>query len=198
MMAAATIDSRAAWVILVCGTAGVEVPLTEHEQTERNYLRIESSQFSLELEGDPDFILETYDNVRADILRRLIDLINSADSGERRPASVPNKAVRGQSLNELSGRVQSETPTNESSAARAPNYLWVYITHEIYNKVYAVDLATYSASPLSRFFDGRRLRKIYIDKEYHAVLGSLVGTGKTLWSELTVKGRDQLNAVNKS
>ncbi|PIV99343.1 MAG: hypothetical protein COW42_11305, partial [Deltaproteobacteria bacterium CG17_big_fil_post_rev_8_21_14_2_50_63_7] len=56
------------------------------EDDKRNYLRIRSEQFSLELEGDPAFILETYDTVRQDILRRLIDLIrggqSSADSAK--------------------------------------------------------------------------------------------------------------------
>ncbi|MDX9722558.1 MAG: hypothetical protein RBU37_17560 [Myxococcota bacterium] len=165
------------------------------ERQKRNYLRIESSKFSLELEGDPAFILETYDNVREDVLRRLIELISSADR-ELRSSSVQNKAVRGQSLEELSTRAEESSPA--VAPVRAANYLWVYITHEIYNKVYAVDLATFSASPLSRYFDGRRLRKLYLDKEYHGVLGSLVGTGKTLWSELTSKGRDKLNTPGNS
>ena len=163
------------------------------EDDKRNYLRIRSEQFSLELEGDPAFILETYDTVRQDILRRLIDLIrggqSSADSAKTMMQSIPAEVQQDVPPLQPDAEAQEQ---HQQSKANANNYVWVYITHEIYNKVYVVDLPTFSASPLSRFLDGVRLRKLYVNREYQEVLGPLIGTGKTLWSELTKKGREQL------
>lgn len=162
------------------------------EDDKRNYLRIRSEQFSLELEGDPAFILETYDTVRQDILRRLIELIRGdqshLDSAKTMVQNIPDE-VRQDPPAQNDPEVQEQ---QQHSKANANNYVWVYITHEIYNKVYVVDLPTFSASPLSRFLDGIRLRKLYVNREYQEVLGPLIGTGKTLWSELTKKGREQL------
>ena len=186
----------------------------------RNYLRIESPEFSLELEGDPNFILETYDNVRQDVLRRLIDLIRS---GQQAPQQVQQSGHYQQVHPQQQRQPQQRAPMQRQGAANRTadiwtrpqeerssgawdavsehekeiGYIWVYITHEIYNKVYVVDLNTFAASPLSRCFDGRRLRKIYIDREFQGVLGPLVGTGKTLWSELTKQGRERLSKVNE-
>ena len=157
-------------------------------EEKRNYLRISSEAFSLELEGDPNFILETYDNVREDVLRRLIKLLQEAPATIPRPQSAPTEHL------DLPVADPPHDPHESSRirAANAKNYVWVYVTHEIYNKVYVVDLPNFMTSPFSRFLDGQRLRKMYINREHRDLLGPLLETGKTLWSELTEKGREQL------
>ncbi len=143
----------------------------------KNLLRIESPQFSLELEGDPEFVMETYDTVRRDILKRLLDIIMASQE----PAPTVVSPV-----------LSSVEPAAPADLSESQAYVWVYVTHEIYNKVYVVDHPTFSASPLSRFLDGIRLRRIYLSREHRELLGPMVGTGKSLWSELTRKGREQL------
>lgn len=175
---------------------------SSEEEEKENYLRIESPDFSLELEGDPDFILHTYDTVREDILRRLIELIQNSDVDPSDPSArtIVTPAV-GES------EVKSRKPTIDELAQRArsgrlneanPNaYVWVYVTHEIYNKVYVVDLDAWNESPLAEFLDGRRLRKMFVERDARDQVKSMIGTGKTLWSELTPKGREQLATNNK-
>lgn len=168
------------------------------DDSKRNYLRISSEAFSLELEGDPHFILETYDNVRTDVLRRLIELIRSHDDSGPPTLQEPIEAV--------SEKAESRPPLEELGqrdsakvrAANAVNYVWIYVTHEIYNKVYVVDLESFMHSPFSRYLDGRRLRKLYIDRTSQELLGPLISTGKTLWSELTREGRKRLSRTSES
>lgn len=166
----------------------------------RNYLRISSDSFSLELEGDPAFILETYDNVRQDILRRLIDLIRKAEAAaahgeEASTLTEPMEPVG--TTPELPADARVAPDSTRVRAANAQNYVWVYITHDIYNKVYVVDLDSFMGSPFSRFLDGRRLRKLYVSRDQQDSLGALLHHGKTLWSELTERGREQLGGTEK-
>ena len=149
----------------------------------RNYLRIEAPSFSLELEGEPQFILDSYDNVRQDVLKRLVALMQD---------SHPEDGI---DLSSIDGPIVTGDDTPRDPPAAVPedgHYVWVYIAHEIYNKVHVVDLDTFNASPLSRFLDGVRLKKIFLDREFRDTLGPLLGTGKTLWSELTKKGRERV------
>ena len=149
----------------------------------RNYLRIEAPSFSLELEGEPQFILDSYDNIRQDVLKRLVAVMHSnvvQPAGD--PASLGAAIVSGE-----------KTPPDPPAALpKDGHYVWVYIAHEIYNKVHVVDLDAFNASPLSRFLDGIRLKKVFLDREFRDTLAPLLGTGKTLWSELTKKGRERV------
>lgn len=266
--------------------------MTDSHERERaavtdSYLKISSPSFSLELEGHPSFIMQSYDMVREDVLRRLMELMRQAapvspssaqaqaepqrgeietnqpsawsaqvvadekaltsvdlqlpaevtgrPSGNFRatspvssrpnnmrdikarmaskqpvsrpstmnpqqpvqsaalntqasiqvdipppPGAVPSVAAAGANADASSGAAQ---PVAQSERAQRAHYIWIYITHQAYNKVYVADIHALEKSPVGAFMDGRRVRKIHLENVALAAFRPLFGEGQTMWSE---------------
>jgi hypothetical protein len=77
------------------------------------------------------------------------------------------------------------TPSGDPIALKAnrTHYVWIYISHQAYNKVYVADLDTLDRSPLRAFLDGPRLRKLYLEGVDLPAFKALLGEGRTLWTE---------------
>lgn len=181
------------------------------DEPQGSYLKIESKSFNIELEGEPDFILSSYNSFRSTILKRLIELIQSGDvepSGDgggdnpwgRRDTQLSDgPAVEHVERRSSPANAAASMPSAEAGPrpGRDESYIWVYVTHDIYNKVYVIDTETFTSSSIHRFLDGRRMRKVYLDQAHQEFLRPLLGTGKTLWSELTAKGREKIGATGE-
>jgi hypothetical protein len=238
------------------------------------YLKISSPSFSLELEGHPSFVMQSYDMVREDILRRLMELMRPASGNDparaplaavseaapagapvtspavpelpipeppaaRAPAfsfrDAPSLSARPNNMRDIKARMASKQPVRASASSLAAiqgaadaqsvqlntqasilvelppaapvtpphadpaapsaplppavpvvaraHYIWIYISHSAYNKVYVADLQALSQSPLQAFMDGRRLKKIHIENMDLPAFKALFGEGRTLWTE---------------
>ena len=236
------------------------------------FLKIESPSFSLELEGEPEFVHRCYDMVRDDILRRLTDIIRqhqqqAQPDATTTPAPAPSPREFKPRSNEtfrsgaaarhnardvkarmaarsepklapavpeaekthtlpttsharpnLSGKTKATLaiiPKLSSDRAQLPRpsagqakasprpahpsregYVWVYITHEVYNKVYVAELDVFKRSPLGAFLQGERIEKLYLDDAAFPALRTLTGEGKTMWSELNPKAQKRFQRQN--
>ena len=143
------------------------------EQAPKAKLKIKTDDFTLDLEGDSEFILSAYISVRDEIVRRLNHKIKPP--APKKPDKFDGK---------FSGRSPYENPQED--------YLWVYSCHDIYNKVYVINRANLESSYLSRLIDIKRVKKIFIERDQSELLSSVLSEGKTLWSELTPVGREKL------
>ena len=150
--------------------------LDDDEEEGKNLLRIKAGSFSLELEGDPDFINSVYDSVRDDLLAKL-------EAATQKPKEPPPKSKGGFDV---------DVERLKNIKVKGNGYVWVYVCHELYNKVHVVPRDTLSVSPLSSVIQTRRLSKVYVNRARLKELESLIGSGKTLWSELTTEGRRRL------
>lgn len=266
----------------------------DDDKSQDNLLRIESPSFSLELEGEPAFIMQSYDMIREDILERLIKVLRDNRNADAQPASTPTpqattpptpsprpqlrgprtdrpsiRGIKARMANhrrddkpdttrdgqpsgfaqtqamfvaapdqpsqdaksaspgntlamiapgavkaQANKRPQRQTPSRAKVPPSLPktrgrraatpaspqhrakpspaDYVWVYLTHDIYNKVYVCDIGTFQNSPLAAFLDGRHVAKVYFENTPLEPFNELIGHGKTLWSELTKKGRSKL------
>ncbi|MBH24716.1 MAG: hypothetical protein CMH57_09750 [Myxococcales bacterium] len=147
-------------------------PTTEFEDDDAvsaaNTLRIRAGSFSVELEGDSDFVQASYELMRQQILQRLRDILRKNTArGDRGKAIAQRASHNG-------------------------GFIWVYVCHPLYNKIHIVSRDTLSTSALGSVIHANALNKIYVDRRGLAELETLIGSSKTLWSELTTEGRERL------
>jgi len=152
-------------------------PLETSSEPRKNLLRIKAGSFSLELEGDADFINNVYDSVRDDLLAKM------AAASRAAPGAEPPSGDSGLNI---------DVEKLPDIKVKGNGYVWVYVCHELYNKVHVVSRDTLAVSPLASFVDTRRMNKVYVNRARLKELESLIGSGKTLWSELTTEGRRRL------
>jgi hypothetical protein len=141
-----------------------------------NSLRIEGKRFALELEGDAEFINTAYDAVRDSIISRL------------RTTVTGQFTAFGQTLAPEADRndtVETDDP--------AGGYVWVYVCHALYRKVHVVSRAGLQQTPITQVLDPFSVARIYVDRKDLIAVSAIVGSGKTLWSELTEEGRTRLS-----
>jgi len=150
-------------------------PRFDPDESNRNSLRIEGRNFALELEGDTDFINTAYDAVRASLVARL------------------HTTVTGQ-FTAMAKQASSELGPDDTVETSDPSggYVWVYVCHELYRKIHVVSRAGLGLTAIAKVLDPYSLGKIYVDRKELDGLSDLVGTNKTLWSELTNEGRSRL------
>lgn len=150
---------------------------TSDAEAPKNLLRIRAGSFSLELEGDADFINTVYDSVRDDLLAKMASAAKNKPS-ESEPAGIGELNIDEEKIRDIK--------------VKGNGYVWVYVCHELYNKVHVVSRDNLGVTPLASVVDTRRLNKVYVNRARLKELEALIGTGKTLWSELTTEGRRRL------
>ncbi len=153
----------------------------------KNRLRIRAGAFSLELEGDEAFINTVYDSVRQDLIAKMTAALQEEAPEASGPAAPPPlpASPRPESFTAGAGR-------EDAVRVRGNGYVWVYVCHELYNKVHVVPRDLLRVSPLANVIDTRQLSRIYVNRSRLGEMEGLIGTGKTLWSELTDEGRRRL------
>ena len=134
-----------------------------------NVLKIKSDNFSLEFEGDPDFVRDSYALMRQHILSRLRE--------------------------SLTEHTTENTPPKKTDSSQG-GFLWVYVCHPLYNKVHVVSRESLLLSPLGRIIDAQLLNKIYVQRSGLSRVEALIGSSKTLWSELTSEGKKRLKQAS--
>ncbi len=134
-------------------------------------LRLRGTNFSLDLQGDQDFIRKAYESLREDIAQQ----IRPADGDPGRTLRIPA----------LNAGPQPDLPDNTQE------FVWVRRCTELYSKVSVSQRAAIAQSPLGKVIHSWRLRGIYLETEESSFLEHLVPPGKTLWSEFTSSARDR-------
>lgn len=141
--------------------------------------RLNLPGFTVELQGQRTFVEDLYRKISRDLAPML------AAAAEGRPIKTPmaNAATAAQPQN---------MPT------RRNGYTWMYFCSHLFNKVYVVENAAVEATPLGRFIDLDRVRRIYVDAERGTVFDSLTDDNRTLWAEFTEEGRALLKQSVKA
>ncbi|MEO1273092.1 MAG: hypothetical protein AAFX99_33815, partial [Myxococcota bacterium] len=121
------------------------------------------------LEGDSSFVQASYAVMRNQILERLRDI-----------------------LRDNTVRDQEETTAIVKRVSHHGGFIWVYVCHPLYNKIHIVSRDALRSSTLGSVISPDALNKIYVERRGLAELENLVGSSKTLWSELTTEGRARL------
>ena len=138
-------------------------------------LKLQSDHFSLDLEGDADLIRHAYASLRDELIRRL------------RP--TPRSLVGSTLLNPA---LQVSKQATQESETDSRDYVWVYRRTDLYNKVGVAERRSLQELALGHVVDPWSLRGVYLEGGDDGRLSDLVPDGKTLWSELTVLGRERL------
>jgi hypothetical protein len=137
-------------------------------------LRLRSDNVKVEFEGEADFVRSCYELIRPKLLEHLTRGLPSTPAA---PSSDDENAV------------VKPVPTR-----RTPAYVWVLRCNELYYKVSVVERNLLRQSLLGRYLHPGRLARIIVQSDQAEQLHFLVPAGKTLWSELTPAGREQLQS----
>lgn len=134
-------------------------------------LRLRGANFSVDLQGDQDFVRKAYESLREHVAQQI-----------RSPDDAPGRTLR---IPALSAGPQPELPDNTQE------FVWVRRCTDLYSKVSVSQREKLAESPLGKVIHSWRLRGIYLETEESSFLEHLVPPGKTLWSEFTSSARDR-------
>jgi len=144
-----------------------------------NALVIKGPDFSIEINGDPGFIHESYHALRKGVMSRFVKVLTQPQKPEVMSSlDVPARGGE-QSFREV---------------APSATYVWVCVCHNYYNKIHVLNRTEFAKTSLASFLDSDALFRVYLERKHRDALESIVGKGRMLWSELTQEGQEHLGA----
>ena len=144
-----------------------------------NSLVIKGTGFSIEINGDPAFIQESYHALRKGVMSRFVKVMAKGERPELMSSlDVPARGSK-QSFEEVSP---------------SATYVWVCVCHDFYNKIHVLNRSELEKTTLASFIDPQALFRVYLERKHRDALESIVGKGRMLWSELTPEGQVRLGA----
>ena len=90
-----------------------------------------------------------------------------------------------------------DEPHGEPAERARRHPLWAYLGTTHLNKVYAVESSALTTSPLGRFVDSDRVRRLYAHERRALAFAGLDHDTHTLWAEFTPQGRALLHDTLK-
>lgn len=158
-----------------------------------NHLRIRTDRLEIDLRGDPDAILDAYDQLR-DSLGELYD---AAD--REAMVSANHQAVETADSSEDSGDPDDTlTPPGVQPGPENAQIVRLVLRRDRYEKVVLFERTQVDESFLGEALAADRVGRIYCGASVENRLRSSVELGKTMWRKLTPDGRDALEEASSN
>lgn len=162
-------------------------------------LKIEAESLGLELTGESDYVVDAYDALRPVLMNYLERHISpgpaSTESAAEQSVEDPvaddsqrntDPMFRQQSLPDGGGREKKERVLPATQ-------LEFVVCTELYFRVSALPRKQFGKSFLGQVLEPEALSAVYVDRETGDELRKEITVGKTLWRELTEKGRSAVH-----
>ncbi len=148
-------------------------------------LKIQAESLDLELTGDSDYVRDAYGAIQSVIIQRFRETLRKQDG----PTDTDEQPKKGRRITKPLYQIDEVQKHMTGSRQLADQHIRLVVCNDYYHKVAVLSRDEFDKSIFGNCIDVEAIENVYINDEDTTALQGNIDIGKTLWRELTSRGR---------